>query len=126
MNEAWVGVPLPTGRHWYALMLLGRYWSILTSLATIKTDYGCFVIFANMQHGFCVFFFSIVLLFLFMLKKTHSYSTFPTGRTSEVLKLQQKVNELTAQNEDLRDEKKHLTLKVKEVEADLEVRLLLF
>ncbi|KAG7310992.1 hypothetical protein JYU34_003845 [Plutella xylostella] len=47
---------------------------------------------------------------------------YTTGRTSEVLKLQQKVNELTAQNEDLRDEKKHLTLKVKEVEADLESR----
>lgn len=46
---------------------------------------------------------------------------YTTGRSSEVLKLQQKVNELTSQNEDLKDEKKHLTLKVKEVEAELEV-----
>lgn len=46
---------------------------------------------------------------------------YTTGRSSEVLKLQQKVNELTAQNEDLRDEKKHLSLKVKEVESELEV-----
>ncbi|CAK1544634.1 unnamed protein product [Leptosia nina] len=42
------------------------------------------------------------------------------GRSSEVLKLQQKVNELTTQNEDLKDEKKHLTLKIKEVETELE------
>lgn len=46
---------------------------------------------------------------------------YTSGRSSEVLKLQQKVNELTSQNEDLKDEKKHLTLKVKEVEAELEV-----
>ncbi|XP_068626899.1 early endosome antigen 1 isoform X4 [Battus philenor] len=47
---------------------------------------------------------------------------YTTGRSSEVLKLQQKVNELTTQNEDLRDEKKHLNLKVKEIEAELESR----
>lgn len=48
---------------------------------------------------------------------------YTTGRSSEVLKLQQKVNELTVQNEDLRDEKKHLSLKIREVEGELEVRL---
>ncbi|CAH0766881.1 unnamed protein product [Diatraea saccharalis] len=47
---------------------------------------------------------------------------YTTGRSSEVLKLQQKVNELTALNEDLRDEKKHLTLKVKEIECELDAR----
>ncbi|KAM3967746.1 LOW QUALITY PROTEIN: uncharacterized protein ACR2FA_011294 [Aphomia sociella] len=47
---------------------------------------------------------------------------YTTGRSSEVLKLQQKVNELTTQNEDLKDEKKHLTLKIKEIECELEVR----
>ncbi|KAL0901673.1 hypothetical protein ABMA27_006872 [Loxostege sticticalis] len=47
---------------------------------------------------------------------------YTSGRSSEVLKLQQKVNELTAQNEDLRDEKKHLSLKVKEIECELEAR----
>ncbi|XP_030026857.2 golgin subfamily A member 4 isoform X3 [Manduca sexta] len=47
---------------------------------------------------------------------------YTTGRSSEVLKLQQKVNELSAQNEDLRDEKKHLTLRVKEIECELEAR----
>ncbi|XP_038208413.1 myosin-9 isoform X3 [Zerene cesonia] len=44
------------------------------------------------------------------------------GRSSEVLKLQQKVNDLTTQNEDLKDEKKHLSLRIKEVEAELESR----
>lgn len=39
---------------------------------------------------------------------------------SQVLKLQQKVNELKANNEDLRDEKKSLGQKVRELEADLE------
>lgn len=38
----------------------------------------------------------------------------------QVLKLQQKVNELQSTNEDLRDEKKSLSLKVKELEVDLE------
>ncbi|XP_013134601.1 PREDICTED: myosin-7, partial [Papilio polytes] len=47
---------------------------------------------------------------------------YTSGRSSEVLKLQQKVNELTTQNEDLRDEKKHLALRVREVEAELESR----
>ncbi|XP_072944658.1 uncharacterized protein [Epargyreus clarus] len=47
---------------------------------------------------------------------------YSTGRSSEVLKLQQKVNELTSQNEDLKDEKKHLTLRVKEIESELESR----
>ncbi|KPJ16659.1 Coiled-coil domain-containing protein 165 [Papilio machaon] len=47
---------------------------------------------------------------------------YTTGRSSEVLKLQQKVNELTTQNEDLRDEKKHLALRVREIEAELESR----
>ncbi|CAH2050250.1 unnamed protein product, partial [Iphiclides podalirius] len=47
---------------------------------------------------------------------------YTTGRSSEVLKLQQKVNELSTQNEDLKDEKKHLTLRIREVEAELESR----
>ncbi|KPI94778.1 Coiled-coil domain-containing protein 165 [Papilio xuthus] len=47
---------------------------------------------------------------------------YTTGRSSEVLKLQQKVNGLTTQNEDLRDEKKHLALRVREIEAELESR----
>ncbi|XP_026759007.2 uncharacterized protein LOC113518335 isoform X2 [Galleria mellonella] len=47
---------------------------------------------------------------------------YTTGRSSEVLKLQQKVNELTSQNEDLKDEKKHLSLRVKEIECELESR----
>ena len=51
---------------------------------------------------------------------TNKYSS---GRSSEVLKLQQKVNDLTAQNEDLKDEKKHLNLRIREIEADLEVRI---
>lgn len=38
---------------------------------------------------------------------------------SEVLKLQQKCNELQQQLEDYRDDKKSLTLKVKELEEDL-------
>ncbi|XP_041975250.1 nucleoprotein TPR isoform X2 [Aricia agestis] len=49
-------------------------------------------------------------------------SKYSTGRSSEVLKLQQKVNELTSQNEDLKDEKKHLSLKIKEMEAEVESR----
>ncbi|XP_062524628.1 myosin-2 heavy chain [Bombyx mori] len=47
---------------------------------------------------------------------------YTTGRSSEVLKLQQKVNELTTHNEDLRDEKKHLTQKIREIESELETR----
>lgn len=46
---------------------------------------------------------------------------YTTGRSSEVLKLQKKVNELNAQNEDLKDEKKHLSLKIKEMECEVEV-----
>lgn len=46
---------------------------------------------------------------------------YTSGRSSEVLKLQQKVNELSSQNEDLKDEKKHLSLRVREVESELEV-----
>lgn len=48
---------------------------------------------------------------------------YTSGRTSEVLKLQQKVNELTSQNEDLKDEKKHLSLRIKEMEVDIEVSM---
>ncbi|XP_063899630.1 golgin subfamily A member 4 isoform X2 [Helicoverpa armigera] len=51
-----------------------------------------------------------------------SVNKYSTGRSSEVLKLQQKVNELTSQNEDLKDEKKHLALRVREVESELESR----
>lgn len=50
-----------------------------------------------------------------------SVNKYSTGRSSEVLKLQQKVNELSSQNEDLKDEKKHLALRVREVESELEV-----
>ncbi|KAH9641296.1 hypothetical protein HF086_005777 [Spodoptera exigua] len=51
-----------------------------------------------------------------------SVNKYTTGRSSEVLKLQQKVNELTSQNEDLKDEKKHLTLRVREIESELDSR----
>ncbi|KAJ8735471.1 hypothetical protein PYW07_007091 [Mythimna separata] len=51
-----------------------------------------------------------------------SVNKYSSGRSSEVLKLQQKVNELTSQNEDLKDEKKHLALKIREVESELESR----
>ncbi|XP_039754596.1 COP1-interactive protein 1 isoform X4 [Pararge aegeria] len=61
----------------------------------------------------------ILLRRLANIDTTNKYST---SRSSEVLKLQQKVNELTAQNEDLRDEKKHLTLKIKEIEVELDSR----
>lgn len=61
----------------------------------------------------------ILLRRLANIDTTNKYST---GRSSEVLKLQQKVNDLTAQNEDLKDEKKHLSLRIREIEADLEVR----
>jgi hypothetical protein len=60
----------------------------------------------------------ILLRRLANIDTTNKYTT---GRSSEVLKLQQKVNEMTTQNEDLRDEKKHLSLKVKELECELEV-----
>lgn len=42
--------------------------------------------------------------------------------SQQVLKLQQKLNELQNEAEDLRDEKKSLSLKVKELEEELEVR----
>lgn len=47
-----------------------------------------------------------------------------TSKTTatEVLKLQQKCNEMQQQLEDYRDEKRSLTLKVKELEADLDLR----
>lgn len=41
---------------------------------------------------------------------------------SEVLKLQQKCNELQGQLEDYKDEKRSLGLRVKELEAELEIR----
>lgn len=53
-----------------------------------------------------------------------SVNKYSSGRSSEVLKLQQKVNELTGQNEDLRDEKKHLSLKIREIESELEVSII--
>ncbi|CAH0724758.1 unnamed protein product, partial [Brenthis ino] len=61
----------------------------------------------------------ILLRRLANIDTTNKYST---GRSSEVLKLQQKVNDLTAQNEDLKDEKKHLNLRIREIEADIESR----
>lgn len=44
------------------------------------------------------------------------------GNTSEVLKLQQRCNELQTQMEDYRDGKKELAIRVKELEKDLENR----
>lgn len=41
---------------------------------------------------------------------------------SEVLKLQQKCNELQGHLEDYKDEKRSLSLRVKELEAELEIR----
>lgn len=41
---------------------------------------------------------------------------------SEALKLQQKVNDLNQQLEDLKDDKKYLSVKVKELEQDLNLR----
>lgn len=49
-------------------------------------------------------------------------STTSKTSASEVLKLQQKCNELQQQLEDYRDEKKSLSLKVRELESDLENR----
>ncbi|XP_057661473.1 early endosome antigen 1 isoform X2 [Diorhabda carinulata] len=49
-------------------------------------------------------------------------STTSKTSASEVLKLQQKCNELQQQLEDYRDEKRSLSLKVKELESDLENR----
>ncbi|XP_054266429.1 myosin-2 heavy chain isoform X3 [Macrosteles quadrilineatus] len=47
-------------------------------------------------------------------------STRTKATASETIKMQQKVNELQSTVEDLRDDKKSLALKVKELEADLE------
>lgn len=47
-----------------------------------------------------------------------------SSRPSELLKLQQKINELSVLNEDLKDEKKSLQIKVREVETELEVWLI--
>ncbi|KAF6213538.1 hypothetical protein GE061_011258 [Apolygus lucorum] len=56
----------------------------------------------------------------FMLRRLASETTTSTRTSaSEVLKLQQKVNELKTNNEDLRDEKKSLTQRVRELEVDL-------
>ncbi|CAH1969998.1 unnamed protein product [Acanthoscelides obtectus] len=49
-------------------------------------------------------------------------STTSKTSASEVLKLQQKCNELQQQLEDYKDEKRSLSLKVKELEADLDLR----
>ncbi|XP_063703120.1 titin homolog isoform X2 [Culicoides brevitarsis] len=58
-----------------------------------------------------------------MLRRISAMDT-GTNRTaaSEVLKLQQKVNEMKSEIEDLKDEKKILAAKVKEVECDLDAR----
>ncbi|KAL1115864.1 hypothetical protein AAG570_006153 [Ranatra chinensis] len=56
-----------------------------------------------------------------LLRRLATYETTTSKTTaSEVLKLQQKCNELKTTVEDLRDEKKVLTLKVRETEAELE------
>lgn len=58
-----------------------------------------------------------------LLRRLASYeSTSSKTTASEVLKLQQKCNELQTQLEDLKDEKRSLNLKVKEVENELENR----
>ncbi|XP_073972839.1 uncharacterized protein isoform X5 [Rhodnius prolixus] len=56
----------------------------------------------------------------FLMRRLTVDPTSTRTSSSEVLKLQQKVNELKANNEDLRDEKKSLGQKVRELEADLE------
>ncbi|KAK9505733.1 hypothetical protein O3M35_009721 [Rhynocoris fuscipes] len=56
----------------------------------------------------------------FLMRRLTVDSTSSRSSASEVLKLQQKVNELKTNNEDLRDEKKSLSQKVRELEADLE------
>ncbi|XP_055710579.1 myosin-10 isoform X2 [Phlebotomus papatasi] len=58
-----------------------------------------------------------------LLRRLASIDTVPNRTAaSEALKLQQKVNELKQQVEDLRDDKRSLSLKVKELEADLDAR----
>uniref|UniRef100_A0A1B6EGY0 Uncharacterized protein n=1 Tax=Clastoptera arizonana TaxID=38151 RepID=A0A1B6EGY0_9HEMI len=57
-----------------------------------------------------------------LLRRLTTVDTYSSSRptASEVLKLQQRVNELQSTVEDLRDDKKSLTLKVRELEEDLE------
>ncbi|GAB0098805.1 putative leucine-rich repeat-containing protein DDB_G0290503 isoform X1 [Sergentomyia squamirostris] len=58
-----------------------------------------------------------------LLRRLASIDTVPNRTAaSEALKLQQKVNELKQEVEDLRDDKRSLSLKVKELEADLDAR----
>ncbi|XP_021938796.1 golgin subfamily B member 1 isoform X3 [Zootermopsis nevadensis] len=55
-----------------------------------------------------------------LLRRIAALDTAPSKTAaSEVLKLQQKVNELQSQTEDLRDDKKSLNLRVKELEEEL-------
>ncbi|KAK6617793.1 hypothetical protein RUM43_014021 [Polyplax serrata] len=56
-----------------------------------------------------------------LLRRLASLDTTPTKTAaSEVLKLQQKVNELSTQSEDLQDDNKSLSLRVKELEKELD------
>lgn len=58
-----------------------------------------------------------------LLKRLSMLDSIPSRTAaSEALKLQQKVNELNQQNEDLGDEKKSLSLRVRELEQDLQSR----
>ncbi|KAK5639511.1 hypothetical protein RI129_012003 [Pyrocoelia pectoralis] len=58
-----------------------------------------------------------------LLRRLASMETVTSKTTAtEVLKLQQKCNELQSQIEDSKDEKKFLTLKVKELEEDMDSR----
>ncbi|XP_069678529.1 golgin subfamily A member 4 isoform X2 [Periplaneta americana] len=58
-----------------------------------------------------------------LLRRIAAMDTAPSKTAaSEVLKLQQKVNELQSLAEDLRDDKKSLNLKVKELEEEIEGR----
>nr|CAD7599136.1 unnamed protein product [Timema genevievae] len=58
-----------------------------------------------------------------LLSRIASMHTAPSKTAaSEVLKLQQKVNDLQTQSEDLLDEKKSLSLRVKELEDEIESR----
>ncbi|CAG9760336.1 unnamed protein product [Ceutorhynchus assimilis] len=59
----------------------------------------------------------------FLLRRLAAMETTTSKTTAtEVLKLQQKCNELQQQMEDLKDDKRSLTLRVKELEADLDLR----
>lgn len=58
-----------------------------------------------------------------LLRRLAAMETITSKTTaSEVLKLQQKCNELQSQLEDYRDEKKSLSLRVRELETELEAR----